>query len=84
VQIGGEQLVDLRVVEPRPGLAVDLGGAGLEQEHMSPVLERRHLLVERPPVIGDDDDPTPGREFPRDAAMGKRTKTPTRLSPVAR
>ena len=67
MQILGEPLVDLRVVEPLPRLSVHLGCAWLEQEHMPPVLERRHVLVERLPVIGDDHDPAPGRELPGNA-----------------
>jgi hypothetical protein len=34
---------------------------------MPPVLERRHVPVERLPVVGDDDDPAFGGELPRDA-----------------
>src|SRR5271157_524394 len=67
VQIFGKPLIDLPVVEPRPGLAVNLRRAGLEQEHVPPVLKRRHVLVERLPVVGDDDDPAFRRELPRDA-----------------
>src|SRR5271157_4103176 len=33
---------------------------------MPPVLERRHVLVERLPVLGDDDDAAFGGELPRD------------------
>ena len=49
VQVGGEPLVDFWIVEPGPGLAVDFRGARLEEEHMPPVLEGRHVFVERPP-----------------------------------
>ena len=41
--------------------------AGLEEQHMPPVLQRRHVLVERLPVVGDDDHPALGRELPGDA-----------------
>ena len=34
---------------------------------MPPVLEGRHVLVQRLPVVGDDDDPALGGELPRDA-----------------
>ena len=33
VQIQGKPVVNLPVLEPRPGLPVDLGRAGLKQEH---------------------------------------------------
>ena len=49
VQVGVEPLVDLRVVEPRPGLAVHLGGAGLEHQHVPAVLKGRHVAVKRFP-----------------------------------
>ena len=40
---------------------------GLEHQHMPAVLKRRHVAVERLPVIGDDDRPALGGELPRDA-----------------
>jgi hypothetical protein len=73
VQILGKPLIDLSVIEPRPGLPVHFRCAGLEQEHMAPVLERRHVLVERLPVVGDDDDPALGREFPRPGGRARLT-----------
>jgi Domain of unknown function (DUF4158) len=65
VQVGVKPVVDLPVIEPPPRLGVHLGRAGLEQHHMPSVLERRHVLVERLPVVRDDDDPALGGEFSR-------------------
>src|SRR5208337_214513 len=67
VQIGGKPLVNLRVIEPLPGLCVDLRCAGLKEEHVPTVLEGRDVLVEGFPVVGDDHDPAFARELPLDA-----------------
>jgi hypothetical protein len=67
MEVGGRPLVDFPIVEPLPCLSMGLCGAWLEEEHMSSVLQCRHALAQRLPVVGDDDDPALGREFPRNA-----------------
>ena len=48
-------------------IGVNLRGARLEQEHVPAVLERRHVLVQRLPVVRDDHDAGLRRELARDA-----------------
>jgi hypothetical protein len=60
VEIRGEPLIDLVVIEPGPNLRMDLGRPRLKEEHMPPVLEGVHVPVQGLPVIGDDCDPALG------------------------
>src|SRR5262249_27808519 len=49
VEVRREPLVDLWVGKPGPDLGMDLGGAGLKEEHVSPVLKGIHVLVQGGP-----------------------------------
>src|SRR5271168_1567740 len=47
-------LQDPRCAIRASGLPVDLDGAGLEDDHVAPVLQGGHVVVEGPPLVGDE------------------------------
>ena len=61
-----QEVEDLLVPEPFRSSAVNFPNAGPEQDHMTPVLQCRHIAVERLPVVGDDGHAAGGCEFLRD------------------
>ena len=66
MQALSQEVEDLLVPEPRGGPEVDLPSAGLEEDHMTPILQGRHIAVERLPIIGDDGHAAGGCELLRD------------------
>src|SRR5262249_38861627 len=57
------------VLEPRAGLAVDLGSAGLEDQDVPAVLQGGGVIVQRLPVVADDDHPAGGGELAGHAVL---------------
>jgi hypothetical protein len=71
VQILAEPFIDFRlpVLEPLAGLTVDLGGAGLEDQNVPAVLQGGDVIVERLPVVADDDHAAGGGELAGQAVL---------------
>jgi hypothetical protein len=57
IQVFAPPIVDFSVVEPVTALRYTSAALGWNMSSCPPVLERRHVLVQRLPVVGDDDDP---------------------------
>ena len=66
VQVLSHPVVDFGVIEPGAGLAMDLSGGRLEEQHMAAILYGGDIGVQRPPVIGQDGHTAGGSERTRD------------------
>jgi hypothetical protein len=74
-----QEVEDLLVPKPLGRAEMDFTSAGLEENHMTPVLQCRHIAIERLPIVGDDGHAAGGGELSRDlvAQQGRGIGMPT-------
>src|SRR5260370_33607589 len=71
VQMIGDKIKELLVPEPAGCLAMDLQRTRLEDQQVAAIFQGGHVVVERLPIIPDQDDSAGGGELSGDVALSQ-------------
>src|SRR5713101_2825180 len=71
MQMIGDKVKDFLIPEPAGCLAMDLQRTRLEEQQVAAIFQGRHVVVERLPIIANQDDSAGGGELSGDTALAQ-------------